>query len=188
MNHWGPQLAWTDERISLLKQLCAEGLSYSQIAGRIGGVSRNAVIGKAYRLGLVKQSTETHRQQPQAKRPKPHRLNFDFARQKGPPSSQRAKAAEASEHSLSLDASLHLIPDPAYADCLTLEQLKSGVCRFPIGEPTKFCGRPTCERGFGSYCKEHAARAYTGTRTPPSEITPGGIPGFRLDRNTQGAR
>ncbi|MEP4560994.1 MAG: GcrA family cell cycle regulator, partial [Nitratireductor sp.] len=41
---------WTDERVELLKKLWAEGLSASQIAAQLGGVSRNAVIGKVHRL------------------------------------------------------------------------------------------------------------------------------------------
>ena len=45
-------MAWTDERVELLKKLWAEGLSASQIAGRLGSVTRNAVIGKVHRLGL----------------------------------------------------------------------------------------------------------------------------------------
>ena len=44
-------MAWTDERVELLKTLWAEGLSASQIANRLGGVTRNAVIGKVHRLG-----------------------------------------------------------------------------------------------------------------------------------------
>jgi GcrA cell cycle regulator len=45
-------MAWTDERTALLKQHLADGLSFSQIAARLGGCSRNACIGKAARLGL----------------------------------------------------------------------------------------------------------------------------------------
>ena len=45
-------LSWTDERVEKLKKLWAQGLSASQIAAELGGVSRNAVIGKAHRLGL----------------------------------------------------------------------------------------------------------------------------------------
>ena len=43
---------WTDERVELLKKLWNEGLSASQIAAQLGGVSRNAVIGKVHRLKL----------------------------------------------------------------------------------------------------------------------------------------
>src|SRR5262249_43596418 len=44
--------SWTDERGELLKKLCADGLSASQIAAEVGGIPRNAVIGKVHRLGL----------------------------------------------------------------------------------------------------------------------------------------
>jgi hypothetical protein len=50
------------------------------------------------------------------------------------------------------------LPDPDYAACLTLEQL-SGSCHWPLGEPTKFCPRPACELGHGSYCEQHYARS-----------------------------
>ncbi len=43
---------WTDERVELLRKLWSEGLSASQIAAQLGGVSRNAVIGKVHRLKL----------------------------------------------------------------------------------------------------------------------------------------
>ena len=50
-------MAWTDDRVDLLKKLWAEGLSASQIAGRLGSVTRNAVIGKVHRLGLSGRAT-----------------------------------------------------------------------------------------------------------------------------------
>ena len=50
-------MAWNDERVELLKKLWAEGLSASQIAGRLGNVTRNAVIGKVHRLGLSGRAT-----------------------------------------------------------------------------------------------------------------------------------
>ena len=45
-------MTWTDERVELLKKLWADGLSASQIAAELGGITRNAVIGKVHRLGL----------------------------------------------------------------------------------------------------------------------------------------
>jgi len=45
-------MSWTDERIDRLKELWSQGITASQIADELGGVSRNAVIGKAHRLGL----------------------------------------------------------------------------------------------------------------------------------------
>jgi hypothetical protein len=51
------------------------------------------------------------------------------------------------------------LPDPAHADCLTLAELKHGSCHWPLGEPTKFCGRKASEIGHGSYCEQHYARS-----------------------------
>src|SRR4028119_326342 len=45
-------MSWTDERIERLKKMWSDGATASQIADELGGVSRNAVIGKAHRLGL----------------------------------------------------------------------------------------------------------------------------------------
>jgi GcrA cell cycle regulator len=45
-------MGWTDERVELLKKLWADGLSASQIAARLGGVTRNAVIGKVHRPAM----------------------------------------------------------------------------------------------------------------------------------------
>ena len=45
-------MSWTDERIDQLKSMWTKGMTASQIAEELGGVSRNAVIGKAHRLGL----------------------------------------------------------------------------------------------------------------------------------------
>jgi len=45
-------MAWTEDRVEILTKLWAEGLSASQIAKQLGGVTRNAVIGKVHRLGL----------------------------------------------------------------------------------------------------------------------------------------
>lgn len=45
-------MQWTEERVDLLKQYWSEGLSASEISNKLGGVTRNAVIGKAHRLGL----------------------------------------------------------------------------------------------------------------------------------------
>src|SRR3979490_543313 len=45
-------MSWTDERVELLKKLWSDGLSASQIATELGGITRNAVIGKVHRLGL----------------------------------------------------------------------------------------------------------------------------------------
>src|ERR1700692_4346761 len=60
-------MGWTDERVERLKKLWSDGLSASQIAGELGGVTRNAVIGKVHRLGL---SGRAKAPMPQAQRAK----------------------------------------------------------------------------------------------------------------------
>ena len=50
-------MSWTDERVELLKKMWGEGQSASQIAKELGGVTRNAVIGKVHRLGLSNRTT-----------------------------------------------------------------------------------------------------------------------------------
>ena len=65
-------MSWTDERVEQLKQLWAEGLSASQIARQLGGVTRNAVIGKVHRLGLAGRATPARAERPRlqvARRP-----------------------------------------------------------------------------------------------------------------------
>jgi GcrA cell cycle regulator len=57
-------MSWTDERVEKLKELWSEGMSASQIAKALGGVTRNAVIGKVHRLGLSNRGTTTGATQP----------------------------------------------------------------------------------------------------------------------------
>src|SRR5476649_1611887 len=52
-------MSWTDERVALLTKLWADGLSASQIAAELGGITRNAVIGKVHRLGLSGRAKST---------------------------------------------------------------------------------------------------------------------------------
>ncbi|MFN9926748.1 MAG: GcrA family cell cycle regulator, partial [Phenylobacterium sp.] len=66
-------MGWTDERVELLKKLWQDGLSASQIAKQLGGVTRNAVIGKVHRLGLSGRATPSKPQRTVFKAPRPAR-------------------------------------------------------------------------------------------------------------------
>ena len=77
-------MAWTDERVELLKKLWAEGLSASQIAGRLGGATRNAVIGKVHRLGLSGRATSSRSSSPRPRRTHVPRQHRTPSRQLGP--------------------------------------------------------------------------------------------------------
>ncbi len=153
---------WTDERVEMLKKLWADGLSASQVAKQLGGVTRNAVIGKVHRLGLsgratpsrpARPRTQTARTMPPLRgRPDPlvaERRVEDV--RSAAPIIERAEIArvEAEE-----------VIDPAKrATVLTLTE---HTCKWPIGDP----GRPGfhfCGRGADSnspYCAEHARLAY----------------------------
>ena len=60
-------MSWTDERVDLLKKMWGEGQSASQIAKELGGVTRNAVIGKVHRLGLSNRTTGAAPAKPETK-------------------------------------------------------------------------------------------------------------------------
>ena len=92
-------MSWTDERIERLKKMWHEGATASQIADELGGVSRNAVIGKAHRLGLEQRPSpvkpgeehEVHKPAPAAASPK-------AASRAEAPKAAAAPAASAPQH------------------------------------------------------------------------------------------
>ena len=97
-------MSWTEERIERLKAMWTEGATASQIADELGGVSRNAVIGKAHRLGLearpspVKPGEEKERHAPaaaSAPTPKPAPAERPTPRAAAPASEQAAPAQHA---------------------------------------------------------------------------------------------
>lgn len=57
------EMAWTDQRVEMLKKFWLQGFSASQIAKKLGGVTRNAVIGKAHRMGLTGRLSPIKRQE-----------------------------------------------------------------------------------------------------------------------------
>ena len=65
-------MSWTDERVEMLKKLWADGLSASQIAAELGGITRNAVIGKVHRLGLSGRAKSPSSAAPRPRKPRTH--------------------------------------------------------------------------------------------------------------------
>src|SRR6266498_436657 len=61
---------WTDERVELLKKLWADGLSASRVAVELGGITRNAVIGKVHRLGLSGRAKAPSSSMPRQRKPR----------------------------------------------------------------------------------------------------------------------
>ncbi|MGH6735129.1 MAG: GcrA family cell cycle regulator [Methyloceanibacter sp.] len=153
-------MAWTDERVELLKKLWAEGLSASQIAGRLGGVTRNAVIGKVHRLGLSGRATSSRSSSPRPRRvhaPRQHRAASLTFGTRGNVALKPSYEAEFEPELLPLEELV--IPLHERASILTL---KESMCRWPIGDPAEedfhFCGRK--KAGTLPYCEHHARMAY----------------------------
>lgn len=129
-------MSWTEDRIEQLRQLWGSGKSASEIADMLGGVSRNAVIGKAHRLGL-------------SGRPSPIKAKPEDEPEAtpAPAAAEPAKARRAREAT------------PEGANILSLTER---MCRWPLGDPKqagfRFCGKGVY--GGLPYCMEHAAMAY----------------------------
>jgi len=152
---------WNDERIETLTKMWREGLSASQVARQLGGVSRSAVIGKIHRLGISGRDT-------------PARPNLMGGR---PPTRIRATPGGVLR-----PATPRAAPAPRLAQRAPFEvaatasilTLTKHACRWPIGEPDKddfgFCGRLIT--GAGSYCSGHAAMSgrQRNTSMPSKEI------------------
>jgi len=140
-------MGWTDERVELLKKLWLDGLSASQIAKQLGGVTRNAVIGKVHRLGLSGRATPSQ----------PQRTTFKAPR--APRPAVAAQPRRLNEPSLpSAPVAVYYPEEPGSATVLTLG---AHMCKWPIGDPSTdgftFCGRRSND---GPYCVEHARVAY----------------------------
>jgi GcrA cell cycle regulator len=76
-------MSWTDERIERLKKMWHDGATASQIADELGGVSRNAVIGKAHRLGLEQRPSPVKPGEEKERKPTPAPAPAATARPRG---------------------------------------------------------------------------------------------------------
>ncbi len=138
-------MSWTEEKVSKLKELWGKGNTASQIAEIIGGISRNAVIGKAHRLNLsakIKTRTATSNK------------NFE--------STVEGNISKSGRGRKSKFKSLIIDKDFEPENPKQLEELDENSCKWPIGHPDEkefyFCGRSSL-KDF-SYCKLHLLYAY----------------------------
>ncbi|MBC7168785.1 GcrA family cell cycle regulator [Phenylobacterium sp.] len=146
-------MSWTDERVESLKKLWQDGLSASQIAKQLGGVTRNAVIGKVHRLGLSGRAAPSKPARPAFKAPRPQRPAAT-----APSAPRRIAEPVAAEAAQTPAPTRYVDEEPGSATVLTLG---AHMCKWPIGDPSSdgftFCGRRASE---GPYCVEHARVAY----------------------------
>ena len=138
-------MSWNEEKVAKLKELWGKGNTASQIAEIIGGISRNAVIGKAHRLNLsakIKARVSSRDQN--------NKLEKDENRD----NSKKGKRNRF--------RSLLIEKDFEPENPKQLEELDDNTCKWPIGHPDEksfyFCGR-TSLKDF-SYCKLHLLYAY----------------------------
>ncbi|MEM8787165.1 MAG: GcrA family cell cycle regulator [Pseudomonadota bacterium] len=170
-------MSWTDERVETLKAMWTEGKSASQIAKELGGVTRNAVIGKVHRLGLSNRTQPTRSaEEPAAEKtpepaPKPAAVETPAEPQAAAPApAPRAKPVivpgqplppQPSQSEISEEQRASLAALEKKARKLTLLQLTERTCKWPIGDPATdefwFCGHPT--QPGKPYCETHVSVA-----------------------------
>jgi GcrA cell cycle regulator len=157
-------MSWTDERVELLKKMWGEGQSASQIAKELGGVTRNAVIGKVHRLGLSNRTTGATAAKADPK-PKPKvepKPTPPKAEAKPSPKTEPARpvpAASPASESRPIPARKQIIPagqplppQPSANEIspealakvnevekkskkITLMELTERTCKWPVGDP-----------------------------------------------------
>ena len=180
-------MSWTDERVELLKKMWSEGQSASQIAKELGGVTRNAVIGKVHRLGLSNRAGATPA--PAKAEPKPA---APAAKPKPAPEAD-AKPKPAPEEPVVetrpvvvphvrkaiIPAGQPLPPQPSANEIspealakvseiekkskkISLMELTERTCKWPVGDPATenfwFCGLPV--QAGKPYCEAHVGVAF----------------------------
>ena len=138
-------MSWNEQKVDKLKELWGKGSTASQIAEIIGGISRNAVIGKAHRLNLSSKIKTRNASSSQ---------NFDNNLEEN--NSKHRQGRKSKFKSLLIEK------DFEAENPKKLEELDESSCKWPVGHPEEksfyFCGRSSL-KDF-SYCKLHLLYAY----------------------------
>ncbi|AXI48971.1 GcrA cell cycle regulator [Sulfitobacter sp. SK012] len=178
-------MSWTDDRVETLKKMWGEGQSASQIAKELGGVTRNAVIGKVHRLGLSNRATAGAAAKPDAKakpapkvEPKvkeaPVRVKPELKTEPAidpnaviPSRKQIIPAGQPlppqpSANEISPEALAKVNEIEKKAKKISLMELTERTCKWPVGDPATedfwFCGLPV-QQGK-PYCEAHVGVAF----------------------------
>ena len=173
-------MSWTDERVETLKKMWADGQSASQIAKELGGVTRNAVIGKVHRLGLSNRNGGGGTSKPAEKKAAPAKSKAqakpaakaeDDDEPAPIPMSAARKAIIPAGQPLPPQPSANEIAPEALAKVaevekgskkISLMELTERTCKWPVGDPATddfwFCGLPV--KQGKPYCEAHVGVAF----------------------------
>ena len=181
-------MSWTDDRVEILKRLWVEGQSASQIAKELGGVTRNAVIGKVHRLGLSNRATSSSSSKSDTKSKTSVKSMSDTKRVSNKTSASKVTSANSPSEPRSNVTSLRrqiipagqpLPPQPSAneispealarvseiekkAKKISLLELTERTCKWPVGDPATeefwFCGLPS--QAGKPYCEAHVGVAF----------------------------
>lgn len=182
-------MSWTDERVELLKKMWGEGQSASQIAKELGGVTRNAVIGKVHRLGLSNRAgsggakadakPKAEAKPKAAPKPKAEPKAKPVPEMKTEPAVPPRPANAPSNRKAIIPAGQPLPPQPSAneispealakvneiekkAKKLTLMELTERTCKWPVGDPATehFWFCGLPTQAGKPYCEAHVGVAF----------------------------
>ena len=177
-------MSWTDERVEILKKMWGEGQSASQIAKELGGVTRNAVIGKVHRLGLsnragsagAKAAAKEKAPKAEAKKPAPALAAKPQPKTESaaPPPQPKVAGRRAiipagqplppqpSANEISPEALAKVNEVEKKSKKIGLMELTERTCKWPVGDPATedfwFCGLPV--KAGKPYCEAHVGVAF----------------------------
>lgn len=178
-------MSWTDDRVEVLKTMWMEGKSASQIAKELGGVTRNAVIGKVHRLGLSNRATPNKAKAKVAPKAKAAPKTKEPSKPKSVEVSSTSMSVTIPPRKPIITAGQPLPPQPSNSEIsaealqkvatvekeakkLSLMELTERTCKWPIGDPATedfwFCGlgvesgKPYCEAHNGVAFQPMSAR------------------------------
>ncbi len=177
-------MSWTDERVEILKKMWGEGQSASQIAKELGGVTRNAVIGKVHRLGLSNRAgsagakAAAKEKAPKAEGKKPAPVPAAKPQPKtesaAPPPQPKVAGRRAiipagqplppqpSANEISPEALAKVNEIEKKSKKIGLMELTERTCKWPVGDPSTedfwFCGLPV--KAGKPYCEAHVGVAF----------------------------
>ncbi len=158
-------LSWTEERVALLRRLWEDGQSASKIAAQLGGVTRNAVIGKVHRLGLAGRVKSGEDAPIVAMKPAEAEKPSIAAATSEPALVVSHRPAPEFPQAATPTPATASTPDTAaiaVSQRVTIMDLRESMCRWPLGDPTtpefRFCGGRSIT-GL-PYCTHHAEIAY----------------------------